>query len=61
MGSPIKTVVYIHCSQGIDRVVYIAASYKIKNLRYILNDAMFENFQLIKTVRGHMHFKSFNA
>jgi protein-tyrosine phosphatase len=61
MHSPIKTVVYIHCSQGIDRVGYIAAAYKMKNLGYTFTDAMVENFQLTKTVREHMHFNSFKA
>ena len=61
MHSPLKTIVYIHWSQGIDRVGYISAAYKMKNLGYTLADAMAENFQLVKTVRGHMHFNSFNA
>lgn len=40
MQSPIKTVVYVHCSQGIDRAGYVAAAYKMKNLGYSLADAM---------------------
>lgn len=59
MNSPIKTIVYFHCSQGIDRAGYVAAAYKMKNMQYTFTDAMLENFQLTRTIRGHMHFNSF--
>ena len=31
MNSPFKTIVYVHCSQGVDRVGYVAGAYKMKN------------------------------
>lgn len=43
MNSPIKTVVYIHCSQGVDRAGYVSAAYKMKFLGVSLADAMKEN------------------
>lgn len=32
MRSPLPTIIYVHCSQGVDRAGYIAGAYKMKNL-----------------------------
>lgn len=31
MRSPKNTIVYVHCSQGIDRAGYVAGAYLMKN------------------------------
>lgn len=43
MRSPIKTIVYVHCSQGIDRAGYVAGAYKMKNLGASFKQVIKEN------------------
>lgn len=31
MKSPRPTIIYVHCSQGVDRAGYVAGAYKMKN------------------------------
>lgn len=40
LKSPQKTIVYVHCSQGVDRAGYVAAAYKMKNKRTPMSEVV---------------------
>lgn len=61
MNSPFNTIVYVHCSQGLDRAGFVAAAYKMKKLNATLAEVLSENLNIIKGVRKNMHFNSFNG
>lgn len=56
-----NTVVYVHCSQGVDRAGYVAGAYKMKFKGATLRDVVVENLNIMKGVRRHIHFNSFNG
>lgn len=61
MNSDVKTIVYVHCSAGIDRVGYVSGAYKMKFKGASFESVLKENLAIMKQLRGHMHFNTYNG
>ena len=61
MNSPIKTIVYMHCSAGLDRVGYVSGAFKMKFMNESFKSVMEENLEILREFRGHMHFNTYNG
>lgn len=61
MNSPVPTIVYIHCSAGIDRVGYISGAFQMKFKDKSFKEVVQENLAVMKEHRGHMHFNTYNG
>lgn len=48
MHSPFNTIVYVHCSQGVDRAGYIAGAYKMTFKNASMVDVVSENLNFMK-------------
>jgi hypothetical protein len=59
MHSKKPTVVYFHCSQGVDRTGYVHAAYSMKFYNKSLEDAYKFNLQVLKNMRNRMHFNTY--
>lgn len=55
-----NTIVFIHCSAGMDRTGYVAGSYKLKYLDYTLKEVLKENSKF-GGPRKSMHFNALNG
>ena len=60
-NSPIPTTIYIHCSAGIDRTGFISGAYKMREFNAKFDQVLKENFEIMKGLRGHMHFHTYQA
>lgn len=61
MNSPFPTIVYIHCSAGIDRAGYASGAFKMKFKDEPFEQVVKENLEIMKQFRGHMHFNTYNG
>lgn len=61
MHSPFHTIVYVHCSQGVDRAGYVAGAYKMTFKNATMAEVVRENLTFMKEIRNYIHFNSFNG
>lgn len=52
---------FVHCSQGIDRAGYVSGAYKMKYKGAELKNVVMENLKIMREIRQHIHFNSFNG
>jgi len=55
----IKGYVYLHSSEGLDRVGYVAGAYKMKYLNATMTEVMRENLDILKPERDYMRCTSY--
>lgn len=55
------TIVYMHCSQGVDRTGYVHAAYLMRYYNKPLEEAYKLNLQVLKNMRNRMHFNTYNG
>lgn len=53
------TIIYVHCSQGVDRTGYVHAAYEMKYHNKSLEESYKFNLQVLKNMRTHMHFNTY--
>ena len=55
------TIVYVHCSAGVDRTGYVGGAYKMKYQKKSLSQVLDENLNILKGLRKNMHFNTYNG
>jgi len=61
LNSQVPTVVFFHCSAGVDRTGFVSAAYNMKFYNMSFENAYQKNMKVLNGVRKFMHFNTYHG